>query len=166
MQKAIVATARVSDVSELAKQIETLQFGDPSYYMLQCPNEITNWEKGIPDTTEIEAHIHGRLFDKNGELRWQKAKRGYALLWLSEGDLPDGFNKFKLGEWQMSESQDIYLLGGGETKPWRDTRIPRKLKYPITWCKYPGVKIIQYKESNSQTIHFTRYTEFIAIKGA
>ena len=157
MGKAIVATAKVSDVSELTLRIENLQFGDPSYYLLQCPNKITNWKNGIPDKVDIEAYTNGRLFDKKGELRWQKAKGCYTLLWLSEGDLPEGFESLD-SKWDMCESQDIYLLGGGETKPWRDTRIPRKLDYPLGWCQYPCVNVIQYKESNSQTIHFTRYT--------
>ena len=156
MQKAIVATARISDVSELAKQIETLQFRDPSYYLLQRPNKITDWKKGIPDTAEIEVYTHGRLFDKNGELRWQKAKSDYVLLWLSEGEIPDGFTK--LSEWQIGESQDIYLLAVGET------RIPRKLKYPGGW-KSLAVRVIQYREQNSQMIRFSRYTEFIGKRG-
>lgn len=164
MGKAIVATAKVFDVSGLTLRIENLQFSDPSYYLLQCPDKIANWKKGIPDTAEIEVYTHGRLFDKNGEFRWQKAKGGYALLWLSEGDLPDGFESFD-GKWEICESRDIYLLGGGETKPWRDTRIPRKLDYPLGWCQYPYVSVILYKESNSQTIRFTRYTAFVDKKG-
>ena len=159
MGKAIVATAQMSDVSELTLQIENLQFGDSSYYLLQRPDDITNWKKGTPDTAEIEAYTHGRLFDKNGEFRWQKQSIGYALLWLSEGDLPVGFSK--LGEWETSEPQEVSLLGGGETEPWRDTRIPRKLKYPMKWCQSPKIRIIQYKESISQTIRFTRYTTFV-----
>ena len=103
------------------------------------------------------------MFGKIGEIRWQNTANGYSLLWLSEGNIPQGFESY--GEWEMSESQDIFLLGGGETKPWRDTRIPRELDYPMDWCKYPCVKVIQYKESQSQTIRFTRYTEFIAKKG-
>ena len=92
------------------------------------------------------------------------SRNGYALLWLSEGEEPNGFAAS--GEWETSEPQEVFLLGGGETKPWRDTRIPRKLEYPMQWCQYPCVKVIQYKKSNSQTIHFTRYTEFIGKKGA
>ena len=38
--------------------------------------------------------------------------------------------------------------------------------YPIEKCQFPSVKVIQYKERNSQTIRFTRYTEFIGEKGA
>ena len=160
MRKAIVATAQVSGISELTTQIENLQFDEPFYYLLQRPDKITNWKKGIPDEADIKAYTNGRLFDKKRELRWQETKGGYTLLLLSEGDLPDGFESFE-DKWEMSESQDIYLLGGGETKPWRDTRIPRKLDYPLGWCQYPCVKVIQYKESNSQTIRFTRYTAFM-----
>ena len=164
MEKVIVATAQVSDSSTLKEKIEKLRFGEPFYYLLQCPNKITDWRTGMPDSAEIEIYIRGRMFGTNGELRWQKTKGGYALLWLSAGDLPEGF--IEQGEWEMSESQNIFLLGGGETKPWRDTRIPRKLNYPIAWCQYPGVKVIQYKDRNSQTIRFTRYIEFVNKKGA
>ena len=159
MENAIVAKAHASDISELTTQIENLQFGDPSYYLLQRPDKITNWKRGTPDTEKIEEYTHGRIFDKNRELRWQKQSGGYALLWLSEGDLPVGFTK--LGEWETSEPQEVSLLGSGETKPWRDTRIPRKLKYPMKWCQSPKIKMIQYKESISQTIRFTRYSAFI-----
>ena len=159
MGKAIVATAQVSDASALTLQIENLQFGDLCYYLLQRSDDITNWKKGTPDAEKIEEYTHGRIFDKNGELRWQKQSAGYALLWLSERDLPVGFTK--LGEWETSEPREVSLLGSGETEPWRDTRIPRKLKYPMKWCQSPKIKIIQYKESISQTIRFTRYTTFV-----
>ena len=164
MGNAIVATHKVPDVSALIEQLKNLQCGEPPYYLLQRSDDITDWKKGTPDATEIEKYTHGRLFGKDGEIRWQESKGGYVLLWLSEGDIPEGFESY--GEWKISESQDIFLLGGGETKPWRDTRIPRKLDYPMDWCKYPCVKVIQYKERKSQTIRFTRYTEFIGKKGA
>ena len=164
MGTAIVATAQVPDVSALIEQLKNLQCGEPSYYLLQRADKITNWEKWTQDATKIEEYTHGRLFGKNGEIRWQKTADGYSLLWLSEGDIPEGFESF--GEWKMSESQDIFLLGGGETESWRDTRIPRKLDYPIDPCQFPSVKVIQYKDLNSQTIRFTRYTEFIGEKGA
>ena len=164
MGKAIVATRCVPDVSTLTDQLANLHFGEQSYYLLQRSDAITDWKNGTPDAAEIEAYTHGRLFGKNGELRWEKSGSGYVLLWLSEGDLPEGFTA--LGEWGMRAPQNVFLLGGGETQPWRDTRIPRKLEYPMQWCQYPCVKVIQYKKSNSQTIHFTRYTEFIGKKGA
>ena len=122
-------------------------------------DKITDWKKGTPDAKEIEEYTWGRIFDKNGELRWRKQSIGYALLWLSEGDLPAEFTT--LGEWATSEPQAVSLLGGGETKPWRDTRIPRKLKYPMKWCQSPKINIIQYKESISHTIRFTRYMAFV-----
>ena len=158
MCKAIVSKAQVSDVAELKLQIENL-LGDSSYYLLQRPDDITNWKDGTPDAQKIEEYKHGRIFDQNGELRWHKQPDGYALLYLSEGDLPEGFTAF--GEWETSEPQEASLLGGGDTKPWRDTRIPRKLKYPMKWCQFPKIKIIQYKENISQTIRFTRYTTFV-----
>lgn len=163
MDKAIVAKTQVSDVSALNELLTSLPFGDPKYHLLQRPDEITDWTKETPSTETIEQFTHGRLFGNQGELRWQKTNGGYALLWLSEGELPDGFTK--MGDWTTSKPQNIHLLGGGETKPWRDTRIPRKLKYPMKWCKYPCVKVIQYKEQKSQTIRFTRYTEFVQKSG-
>ncbi len=162
MGKGIVAKSQVVDVSELNDLLASLQFGDPKYYLLQRPDDITdwtNWTKGTPGTEVIEQFTHGRLFGNKGELRWQKTNGNYVLLWLSEGELPNGFTK--MGKWTTSQPQNIYLLGGGETKPWRDTRIPRELDYPMDWCNHPCVKVIQYKESNSQTIRFTRYAEFV-----
>ena len=163
MSKAIVATRKISDISALTDLLTHLQFGEQSYYLLQRPNKITHWKEGIPDTAKIEKYTHGRLFGSKGELRWQKTNGVYALLWLSEGELPDGFTK--MGDWTTSKPQGIHLLGGGDTGPWRDTRIPRELDYPMAWCKYPCVKIIQYKERNSQTIRFTRYTKFVQKSG-
>lgn len=164
MGKGIVATSQVSDVSELNEQLTGLPFGDPKYYLLQKPDDITNWTQGTPDTTTIEQFTHGRLFGSQGELRWQKNIGGYALLWLSEvEEVPNGFTQ--LGDWTTTEPQNGHLLGGGETEPWRDTRIPRELDYPMDWCKHPCVKVIQYKERNSQTIRFTRYIEFIPTTG-
>ena len=164
MDKAIVATAQVSDVSALNDLLTSLQFGESKYYLLQRPDKITDWTEGTPDATTIEKFTHGRLFGINGELRWQKNTSSYALIWLSEGELPNSFTQ--IGNWTTSKPQNIYLLGGGETKPWRDTRIPRELNYPIKpWRKYPCVKVIQYKERNSQTIRFTRYTEFVRKSG-
>ena len=158
MGTAIVATAQVPAPSALISKLKNLQIGELSYYLLQRPDAITDWKKGHPDAAEIEKHTHGRLFGKKGEIRWQKTAKGYSLLWLSEGDRPEGFKL--LGQWDMTKSQDVFLLGGGDTRPWRDTRIPRELKYPIEWCKFPRVRVIQYKELNSQTIRFTRYTDF------
>ena len=164
MSKAIVATRKISGIVALTDLLTSLQFGETSYYLLQRPNKITNWKKGVPDTANIEKYTHGRVFGSKGELRWQKNKESYALLWLSEGEPPAEF--IAIGEYETGKSQDIYLLGGGDSLELRDTRIPRKLKYPIEKGQYPCVKVIQYKESNSQTIRFTRYTEFIAKKGA
>ena len=164
MGKSVIATHCVPDVSALIAQLTHLQVGEPAYYLLQRADAITDWKKGTPDTAEIEAYTHGRLFGSNGEIRWQESKGGYALLWLSEGDLPEGFTRLA-GEWEMSEPQNIFLLGGGDTSEWRDTRIPRKLCYPIDACQYPSVKVIQYKGRDSQTIRFTRYTEFVGKQG-
>jgi hypothetical protein len=163
MGKAIVATTQVIDVSALNDLLTRLQFGETKYYLLQKPNKITDWTEGTPDTTKIEKFSHGRLFGRQAELRWQKTNTGYTLLWLSEDTLPEGFTE--QGEWETTHPQDIHLLGGGETKPWRDTRIPRDLDYPIDWCKYPCVKVIQYKEKTSQTIRFTRFTAFVQKSG-
>lgn len=163
MRKAIVATRKVSDIAELTDLLTSLQFGEPSYYLLQRPNKITDWKKGVPDTAKIEKYTHGRLFGSKGEFRWQKTNDGYALLWLSEGEPPDEFTI--VHECETSKPQDIYLLGGGDSSELRDTRIPRKLKYPIEKCQYPCVKVIEYKERNSQTIRFTRYTEFVQKSG-
>ena len=163
MGKAIVATRKISDISALTDLLTNLQFGEESYYLLQRPNKVTDWKKGVPDTANIEKYTHGRSFGSKGELRWQKNKESYALLWLSEGELPEVFTA--IGEYETSKSQDIYLLGGGDSPELQDTRIPRKLKYPIEKCQYPCVKVIQYKESNSQTIRFTRYTEFVQKSG-
>ena len=164
MRKAIVATHCVSDASALTEEFTTLQFGDPVYYLLQRADKITNWKKGTPEVADIEAYTRGRLFGKNGEIRWEKTVDGYSLLWLSEkdkeGDLPEPFTALG-GEWEASAPQDVLLLGGGDTQPWRDTRIPRKLDYPMQWCESPQVRVIQYKDRHSQTIRFTRYTKFV-----
>lgn len=157
MGKAIVANSHVSNLSILAN----ITIGEPSYYLLQRPNEITDWTSGHPAAAEIEKYTYGRLFGKNGEIRWQKTAKGYALLWLSEDELPDGFVSLGENEWEMVEPQNVFLLGGGERKPWRDTRIPRELNYPVDWCKFPKIKAIQYKERESQTIRFTRYVCFL-----
>ena len=161
MRTAIAATAKVTNLSALIDQLAKLTIGEPSYSLLQRPDEITDWTSGPPAAAEIEKYTYGRLFGKKGEIRWQKTAKGYSLLWLSEGNLPDGFKALGTVEWKMSESHDVFLLGGGETKPWRDTRIPRKLNYPINWCKFPKVRTIQYRERNSQTIRFTRYVCFV-----
>lgn len=160
MGKAIVATRKVSDIAALTDLLTSLQFGETSYYLLQRPNKIIDWKKGVPDTAKIGKYIHGRLFDKKREIRWQKTTEGYTLLWLSEESLPEGFTE--QGKWETTAPQKVFLLGGGETKPWRDTRIPRELNYPIDdWCKFPKIRIIQYRDLKSQIIRFTRYTEFI-----
>ena len=165
MGTAIVATTKVTDVSVLTAQLTNHQLvGEPSYYLLQRSDAITDWKNGIPDVAKIEEYTHGRLFGKNGEIRWEKTVDNYVLLWLSEGDedsdLPEPFMALG-GEWEASAPQDIFLLGGGDTEPWRDTRIPRKLHYPMEWCRTPQIRVIQYKDLHSQTIQFTRYTEFV-----
>ena len=168
MRTTIVATTKVADVSALTAQLTNRQLvGEPSYYLLRRSDAITNWEEGTPDAVDIEKHTHGRLFGINGEVRWEKtAEHSYVLLWLSEGDgeddLPEPFTALG-GEWETSAPQDVFLLGGGETSPWRDTRIPRELKYPYPkgWCESPQVRVVHYKDLRSQTIRFTRYTSFI-----
>ena len=160
MGKAIVATGKISDISALTDLLTSLQFGEESYYLLQRPNKVTDWKKGVPDIAKIKKYTHGRLFDKNRDIRWRKIKCGYSLLWLSEESLPEGFTE--QGEWEISTPQKVFLLGGGDTEPWRDTRIPRELKYPFAdWCQHPQVSIIQYRDLKSQTIRFTRYTAFL-----
>ena len=159
METAIVATACVSDALMLTDQLKNLQFGEPSYYLLQRSDAITDWATGAPNTVEIEKYTSGRLFGYNGEIRWQKTMKGFSLLWLSEGHLPAGFTA--LGKWETSTPQKLFLLGGGDTPPWRDTRIPRELSYPMEWCESPQVQVIQYRYLHSQTIQFTRYIAFI-----
>ena len=159
MKTAMVATATVADVLALRDQLLNLKFGDSSYYLLQRADDITSWKEGPPDAMEIEAYTQGRLFGKEAEIRWKKTANNYALLWLSAGKLPDGFTKS--GDWETSTPQRVFLLGGGDTKPWRDTRIPRKLNYPMKWCPSPQVEVIQYRECQSQIIRFTRYTAFV-----
>lgn len=163
MGTAIVATATVSDLPALKDQLANLPVGDTSYYLLQCPIKITDWEKGPINVAEaeIEKYVQGRLFGKEGEIRWKKTAEGYSLLWLSTGEPPESFKPLDEIEWEMTKPQNVFLLGGGDTKPWRDTRIPRELDYPIAWCKYPKVKIIQYRDSISQIVRFARYTEFV-----
>ena len=160
METAIVATAKVAGLLAFSDQLTKLAIGKPSYYLLQRADAITDWKEGEPEALEIAEYSHGRLFGKSGEIRWQRTASGYSLLWLSEGEIPNEFKS--LGEWEMTKSQGVFLLGGGETHPWRDTRIPRDLAsaYPIEWCKSPKVRVIQYRELNSQTIRFTRYTDF------
>ena len=165
MGTTIVATTKVADVSALTAQLKNRQLvGEPSYYLLQRSDCITNWKDGTPDIAKIEDYTHGRLFGKKGEIRWEETTDGYSLLWLSErgeeGDLPEPFTALG-GKWEASTPRDVFLLGGGDTEPWRDTRIPRKLDYPMEWCESPQVRVIQYKDLHSQTIHFTRYTEFV-----
>ena len=166
METAIVATAKVNTLLALKDQLVNLSVGDVSYYLLQCPGKITDWEKGPIDAAEIEKYTQGRLFGKAGEIRWKKTSIGYSLLWLSIGKPPEGFKPLDEIEWEMTKPQNVFLLGGGDTDSWRDTRIPRELKYPMKRCPSPQVRIIQYKDLHSQTIRFTRYTEFIGKKGA
>ena len=160
MKTAIVATVKVADLPALNDQLTKLAIGKPSYYLLQRADAITDWKEGEPEVLKNAEYSHGRLFGKRGEVRWHKSTRGYSLLWLSEGEIPDGFKS--LGKWEMTKSQNVFLLGGGETRPWRDTRIPRDLAsaYPMEWCELPKVRVIQYRELNSQTVRFTRYTHF------
>ena len=167
MGTAIVATTKVADVLALTAQLTNRQLvGESSYYLLQRSDDITDWKEGTPDIRKIEEYKQGRLFGVNGEIRWEKTTDGYTLLWLSEGDADEGVPEPFItlsGEWEASMLQDVFLLGGGETSPWRDTRIPRELKYPYPkkWCKSPKVRVIHYKDLRSQTIRFTRYTDFI-----
>ena len=165
MKTAIVATAQVPDISALTDLLTNLQFGKLSYYLLQRSDAITNWKEGTPDAAKIQEYAHGKVFGSNGEIRWRKTAYGYSLLWLSEGDSPEGFTRLE-GEWETSAPQNVFLFGGGDTTQWRDTRIPRELDYPIDPCQFPSVKVIQYKELNSQTIRFTRYTGFVDQQGA
>ena len=166
MGTAIVATTKVADVSALTAQLTNRQLvGDSSHYLLQRSDDITDWKDGTPDIKKIEEYTQGRLFGVNGEVRWKKtASDGYTLLWLSEStegdDLPEPFIALG-GEWEASAPQDIFLLGSGDTKPWRDTRIPRELHYPMKWCEFPQIRVIQYKDLHSQTIRFTRYIAFV-----
>ena len=163
MGKGIVAKSQVIDVPALNDLLASLPFGDPKYYLLQRPDDITDWTEGTPDTETIEKFTHGRLFGNKGELRWQKTNGDYVLLWLSEGELPNGFTK--MGNWTTSKPQNIYLLGGGDDPEPKDTRIPRKLRYPIQQSKFLCIKAIKYKESKTETIRFTRYTEFVPTTG-
>ena len=165
MKIAMVAMATVTDISTLQATLDKLQFGNPSYYLLQRPDCITNWTDGFPTEAEVKNYTRGRLFGKDAEVRWKKIADGYSLLWLSErdkkDDLPEPFTALD-AEWETSAPQKVFLLGGGETEPWRDTRIPRELKYPfVDWCQYPQVSIIQYRDLKSQTIRFTRYRAFV-----
>ena len=165
MGTAVVATAHVSELSALIDKLKKLPIGESRYFLLQRPDAITYWQKEYPGAAEVKKYSYGRLFGKDGEIRWRKTACGYSLLWLSEGDSPEGFTRLE-GEWETSAPQDVFLLGGGDTTQWRDTRIPRKLDYPIDPCQFPSVKVIQYKELNSQTIRFTRYTGFVDQQGA
>ena len=68
MGNAIVATAHVPDVSALIEQLKNLQCGEPSYYLLQRANKITDWEKGTPDAAKIEK-VYAR------QIIWEQMER-------------------------------------------------------------------------------------------
>ena len=157
-----VGRTQVEGVRDLHDLLQTLPVGKPSYYLLQRPDRIEDWKSERPGIDELEAFSAGRLFGQSGEVRWKSIINGYTLLWLSEAELPKGFDS--LGNWLAGELQEVYLQGAPDkyhANQWRDTRLPKILRYPIAEKKVPKIQVIPYRDLETQAVHFTRFCRFV-----
>jgi hypothetical protein len=157
---ASIGHTTVPDLETLHNRLSNLPVGELSYYLLSCPDKIINWQKGCPNVDTLRSFSAGRRFGETGEVRWKHHGAGYSLLWLSEGELPEGFHS--LGNWATSEKQKIYLHGSWDATHdrWQETRIPRTLNYPLSGRNFPQVEVISYRDVLTQAVRFTRFCRF------
>jgi hypothetical protein len=113
----------------------------------------------------------GRAFGPELEVRWQEVKLGmYDLLVLSEKDenLKDGWEQ-ETHEVRTTDAENhplkIYLWGthkkDRDKDVWIETRIPRKLEYPLDSPKdFAYLEVAEYSQTG-----IVRFTRFQGLKG-
>lgn len=105
---------------------------DNTYAMLERLEEIKFITKadGIAKGLFSQHWSSGRLFNDTWELNWEKQASAFRLCLLTEGDLPDGWQKV---EFETAGETSLLLFGERKRDAdpgWREARIPLWLNYP------------------------------------
>jgi len=154
----VIIQAKQVNYDELANLLENLK--DNFDYLIVSDWREIYFVKFDPNHPVIPRSDRGRAFGKESELRWRRNEDedGFICRWVSDNlkaQLPDAWKSLD----QEFESKCVsYLLWGeplfgdsgwmteDDNFIWYQTRIPRKLKYPID-SNLSG----NWKDSNDKT---------------
>jgi hypothetical protein len=152
-------------------------FTGPAHTIVHAPDRILGpqpLDTGMPATW-----VNGQVFNADAELRWrEQAEDNYTVLILSENanllasfDLEFEMTKYDLQAAAAVPNHGLLLWGTlrdmraatqeGEAV-WRETRIPRELRYPDSGgSKPPRLAYRHYVERESGVTRFTRLLSFV-----
>jgi hypothetical protein len=105
-----------------------------SYVLLERTEHIEFVTKAQANANDFFAQhwTSGRLFNETWELHFEKQGETYRLRFLTEGNLPEGWEQ---QAFETNSETSLLLFGERkrETDPgWREARIPRWLQYPVS----------------------------------
>lgn len=87
-------------------------------YLSKPHGKVSDWDKG-------------RVFDNISEIRWEREKEVFHLVWINDqGNIPDGWSKELL---KLSCNREIMLWGTQITgkNEWYEKQVPRIFEYPV-----------------------------------
>jgi len=108
------------------------------YYFLRSPSAVSGFITELP---VLEDFPQGQAFNKDVEIRWQKERDSYNVLWLGLQDAPREF-KLILGDW-THEDRNAQVYSD------KETRLPKEIKH-----NNPNVGQRYFRNSETGTIHF------------
>lgn len=125
-----------------------------TYYLMQRPENICLRE-GIPE----DLWQKGQLFNADYELRWEKRDNQIDALLLTEIEFPLSIESAQI-RWEWQTTPTLIVLWGTwneRMECWIETRIPRRLEYPVSQAKHVKLEAVHY--SRNGITYFTRFKE-------
>lgn len=146
------------DCSDLSSLLSVIEY---EFAILEKPDDIQFVSKDkVSALGNLLDWDNGRLFGRDGELRWVTRKSTFHVVIISDNrTLPQGFigEEIKPGSERM-----IYLWGENVVKnrkvsdEWYELRVPRMISYPFTPTKLGSrLKLVikEYTLADRSTIH-------------
>lgn len=148
------------DETFLRELISRLPDGESRYLQMKL-EDVSPISLGIP----AELWPAGRVFCQEAEVRWEKNRKDFSILFLTEDDK---FSSEDGLEWDnLYQIEDATFLLWGEEKIsskgenyWIETRIPKILKYPVEESENKtrvGINGLNYLKK--EIVQFTRFKE-------
>lgn len=115
----------------------------------------------LSDKVKVPDWDKGRVFDDVSEIRWEREKDGFHLVWIKDdGSIPDNWDKESL-----SSPRRLEVLLWGEKidgkDEWYEKQVPRIFEYP---AKGSGSRVYavlnEYSLRDGSTVY--RFKEVIA----
>lgn len=109
----------------------------------------------------------GRVFDKDKELRWQKADSGFDVVYCGADDQNPPELVRLTDEFQPGKAVDYLLWGrwSNDHGVFYEAKMPRLFKYPVENLTDQGrvqIGVIEYRDQQTGQLHHYRFTKMEA----